>query len=89
MRNSILATALAATLFCGAAIADDGNMGNGGYTGCDGSNPPPTCDCNVQNPPESCNTGGFANVQGTDNSTMTVDYAMAAEFVVESMLAVL
>jgi hypothetical protein len=87
MRNTILALSLAVTLFCGAVIADDGNMGNGGYTGCDGSNPPPTCDCNVPNPPESCNTGGFATVQGTDSSTEAVDYTLATEIVIDSLMA--
>lgn len=46
---------LAMALFCGTAIADDGNMGNGGYTGCTGTNPPPSCS----------GGGGFAEEPGT------------------------
>ena len=53
MKNNVLTVILAVALFVGAAIADDGNMGQGGYTGCDGSNPPPTCECNVPHPPDS------------------------------------
>jgi|SRR3954469_5368865 hypothetical protein len=88
MRKSIIATLLAVTMFYGAVIADDGNMGAGGYTGCDGSNPPPTCECNVTNPPDSCNLVGFAADQGTEQSSNTVGYSDMVELVAETLLAV-
>src|SRR5689334_5309116 len=59
MTKTLAKVFLAIALFCGTTMAD-GNMGDGGYTGCDGSNPPPTCECNVPNPPATCSTGGFA-----------------------------
>jgi hypothetical protein len=87
MKKSILAATLAVTLFCGAVIADDGNMGTGGYTGCDGSNPPPTCDCNVTNPPINCqNQGGFSAVQFSQTA-VAPDYMVVAEVTFASMLA--
>ena len=88
MKNNVLTVILAVALFGGAAIADDGNMGQGGYTGCDGSNPPPTCECNVPNPPDSCQTsGGFANSQNSSTDSTETDYFLAAEIVGESMIA--
>jgi len=88
MKNNVLTVILAVALFGGAAIADDGNMGQGGYTGCDGSNPPPTCECNVPNPPDSCQTsGGFANSQYSSTDSMETDYLLTAEIVGESMMA--
>jgi hypothetical protein len=86
MRKSILGTILAVAMFCGAAIADDGNMGAGGYTGCDGSNPPPTCQCN---PPDICNVGGFASGQSPDQSNDAIDYSDVIRQVGEASLAVL
>lgn len=90
MRKSILATTLATSLFCGVVIADDGNMGTGGYTGCDGSNPPPTCDCNVPNPPVTCaGQGGFASSQYSTEAKIEPDYMSVAEIAVASLLATL
>jgi len=87
MKNNVLTAILAVALFCGSAIAD-GNMGAGGYTGCDGSNPLPTCECNVPNPPDSCQTsGGFANSQYSSTDSMETDYFLTAEIVGESMMA--
>jgi hypothetical protein len=85
MRKSIIATLLTVTMFYGAVIADDGNMGAGGYTGCDGSNPPPTCECNASN---TCNTGGFAADQGTEKSSNTIGYSDMVELVAETLMAV-
>jgi hypothetical protein len=89
MKNTIFAATLAMALFCGSAFAD-GNMGQGGYTGCDGTNPPPTCDCNVPNPPAECQGGGFASGQYSDEATFETDYVLAAEILIgEAMTAVL
>jgi hypothetical protein len=84
----MLMVALATALFCGSVIADDGNMGDGGRTGCDGTNPPSTCDCNVPNPPSTCNpnTGGFANAQSTNESTSYFDYTIV-EIVGDAVLS--
>jgi hypothetical protein len=87
MKKSILAATLAATILCGTVMADDGNMGAGGYTGCDGSNPPPTCDCNVPNPPATCQgQGGFAAGQ-YDQTAVEPNYIVAAEVALASVLA--
>lgn len=87
MKNTVFSTILAAALFCGSAFAD-GNMGGGNYTGCDGSNPPPTCDCNVPDPPESCQIqGGFANSQYSGEEQAETDYVLAAEIVGQSMMS--
>ena len=89
MKNNVLTVTLAVTLFCGSVLAD-GNMNGSGYTGCDGSNPPPTCECNVPNPPESCqNQGGFANVQDSNDPSAETYYVLAAEIVGESIMAIL
>ena len=88
MKNNVLTVILAVALFCGAAIADDGNMGTGSYTGCDGNNPPPTCECSDPNPPETCqNQGGFANSQYSTEGTSDVDYSLAAEIIGENIMA--
>ena len=88
MKNSVLTMILAVSLFCGSAIADDGNMGSGNYTGCDGTNPPPTCECSDPNPPASCqNTGGFASSQYSSTESIETDYFLAAEVVGESIMA--
>jgi hypothetical protein len=64
-------------------------MGQGNYTSCDGTNPPPTCECNVPNPPESCgNQGGFANSQYSSDGSIEADYVLAAEIVGESIMAI-
>jgi hypothetical protein len=89
MKNNVLTAILAATLLCGAAMANDGNMGAGGYTGCDGDNPPPTCECNVPNPPDTCqNTGGFASGQYSSVESTETDYLLAAEITGESIMSI-
>ena len=88
MKNNVLTVILAAALFCGSAIADDGNMGSGNYTGCDGTNPPPTCDCNLPDPPDSCqNQGGFANSQYSNGETSDVDYFLTGEIAGERIMS--
>ena len=88
MKNNVLTMILATALFCGSALADDGNMGGGTYTGCDGNNPPPTCECNVPNPPDSCqSSGGFANSQYSSSESTETDYFLAAEIVGNSLMA--
>lgn len=86
MTKTMLKAFLAAALLCGTAMAD-GNMGGSGYTGCDGDNPPPMCECNVPEPPSTCNIGGFAannsnyesvNVKLTTVVTQIVETVMAA-----------
>ena len=62
MTKTILALALTMTLFGGIALADDGNMGGGGYTPCGGTNPPPTC------PPSG---GGFADLTSSSATNLT------------------
>ena len=87
MKNHVLTLTLAVALFCGSVLAD-GNMNGGGYTGCDGANPPPTCECNVPNPPDSCQTmGGFANGQYSTTEATEGDYYLAAEITGETMMA--
>jgi hypothetical protein len=87
MQNNVLTVTLAIALFCGSVMAD-GNMGQGGYTGCDGDNPPPTCECNVSNPPAGCETnGGFANVQNSSVQSPETDYFLAAEIIGENFMA--
>ena len=88
MKNNVLTMILAVALFCGVAVAGDGNMGSGNYTGCDGTNPPPTCECNVPDPPDSCQiNGGFATDQYSSSELSETDYFLAAEIVGESIMA--
>src|ERR1041385_5426126 len=77
MTKSIITFVLAIAFCCSTVLADDGNMGGSGYTGCDGSNPPPTCTCDP-NYPQTCT--GFAATQSAsaakvdaDLSTIVVD----------------
>lgn len=70
MTKKIFGLVLAAAIFGGTILADDGNMGGGGYTGCDGNNPPPTC-CD----PAGCDAGGFASTQSTDPAVSDTVYA--------------
>ena len=64
MTKKIFGLVLAAAIFGGTILADDGNMGGGGYTGCGGDNPPPTC-CDPAVDP-GCDLGGFASTQSMD-----------------------
>jgi hypothetical protein len=68
MTKTISTLVLSIALFCLPVLADDGNMGGSGYTGCDGNNPPPTCTCDPVNP---CN--GFAATQGTNDADVNYD----------------
>src|SRR5215813_11042104 len=86
MTNTLLKLLLVLALFCGTVLADDGNMGNGSYTGCGGTNPPPNCSCNQQAPPPNCS--GFANVATTESSPV-VDVTTIVDEVVDVVLTVL
>ena len=66
MTKQILGLILATALFGGVVLADDGNMGGGGYTGCGGDNPPPTCCDTSGNTGQTCDQGGFASTESTD-----------------------
>ena len=85
MTKTMLKVLLAAVLFCGTAIAD-GDMGQGGYTACDGNNPPPTCECTVPEPPTTCNTGGFAVESSSDAAD--VDLTMIVTEIIETVISV-
>ena len=85
MSKTILTTILTTIIFCATVFAD-GNMGDGGRTGCDGTNPPPTCDCNVPNPPAACNNGGFASGNYQGRALENVDYVVAVQMVTRAVL---
>lgn len=65
MTKTMMTVALVVALFGGIALADDGNMGSGGYTQCGGTNPPPTC------PPAGGGGGGFADVASTGDTSVS------------------
>lgn len=66
MTHKITGLVLAMALFYGVALADDGNMGGGNYTGCDGNNPPPTCCDTTGTLGQGCTQGGYASTQSPD-----------------------
>lgn len=70
MTKRITGLVLAMALFGGVVLADDGNMGDGGYTGCDGNNPPPTCCDTTGTLGQTCGQGGYASTQ-TQDPTIT------------------
>jgi hypothetical protein len=82
MTKLTLNLVLAVALFTGTVFAD-GNMGDGGYTGCDGSNPPPTC-CDVPTPPSYC--GGFASTQTTPDNKTEEDFTIVFELIDDFVL---
>ncbi|HYJ92647.1 MAG TPA: hypothetical protein VEV84_15160 [Pyrinomonadaceae bacterium] len=82
MTKTLIGLALTVALFGGIVLADDGNMGSGGYTGCDGNNPPPTC-CDPAT--QNCNQGGFASTGGDTYSADDVDSTLVAGTVTSSL----
>jgi len=86
MTNKITGLALAMALFCGVALADDGNMGGGNYTGCDGNNPPPTCCDTTGTLGQGCTQGGYASTQSQDPSVTDTVYTDSLVDVVTSTL---
>jgi hypothetical protein len=85
MTNSLSKIILLLALFCGNVLADDGNMGNGGRSGCGGTNPPPECSCNQEVPPPNCS--GLANVPtSTDKKEAATDVPVVVNEVEDVIL---
>jgi hypothetical protein len=86
MTKKIFGLVLAAALFGGTILADDGNMGGTGYTGCDGSNPPPTCCDTTGSTGQTCDQGGYASTQTQDPAvTQSVYTATMVDAVTSSL----
>jgi hypothetical protein len=86
MTQRILGLVMVLALFGGAILADDGNMGGGGYTGCDGDNPPPTCCDTSGNTGQTCDQGGFASTQTIDPAvTQSVYTATVVDTMTDSL----
>ena len=87
MTKKIFGLVLAAAIFGGTILADDGNMGNGGRTGCDGDNPPSTC-CDPAVDPV-CDQSGFETTQSQNTAvTDSVYMTTAIDTVANSLGAI-
>jgi hypothetical protein len=79
MNNTLMKILVVLVLFCGTVLAEDGNMGTSGYTGCGGTNPSPNCSCSQQDPPPNCS--GFANVNRTEDASVVYTTTVIDEVV--------